>query len=283
MLAPRSVHTLLFFFAILACDRTDSEVAGSPAAIQGGAAEGSQAAPEDTRQGIAPRPGEGHGADGREGVESTGVGDAPRSGVETTQAADSAEHGGGPSPDLLRVLHDADLIGEVRVTKVTGRDGTMGRAGLDVIYSDVEFEAIEMIRDGGNLATDGSFALTFLGGELEGRSLEASDGPRLSPGDHFIMIAKSDARPYPTYDGSAGILPIIDGRVHTNHGYLLLGIGPRGYRVAVPQDRVHVPPFPTPEGTARGRPLLPVTAARDEAMTPRAALDALRAVLESRP
>ncbi|MCA9580754.1 MAG: hypothetical protein KC416_03110 [Myxococcales bacterium] len=179
---------------------------------------------------------------------------------------------------LDAVLARADFVGEVTVKAIHSRYGVMGRAQSEAIWTDVEFEAGDFIKDRTGLASRGSFSLPFLGGRVGERSMRIDHMPEFEVGMRAIVILRADETPSPTYSGQYGVLPIRDGRVMTYFGHLLTGIHADGYEVLTPADKVAPAPAIEALGDASGEMLNPEVGSLDDAMTVPAALAALAAL-----
>lgn len=184
---------------------------------------------------------------------------------------------------LSKVLKRADFVGEVQVRRITGRDGFTGRAKVDAIWSDIEFDVGEVIKDANGSTAGGNLTLSFLGGNIGDRAMHVDHLPQFQEGDRAILIVKSDEKPSPTFAGQYGVLPIRDGRVHTYFGHYLAGINDRGYQVLTPAHLMPTAPAPTPMGDATGRVVKPEVGTLADALLPSEALAELQFLMEVSP
>jgi hypothetical protein len=210
--------------------------------------------------------------------------DRPASPPNSTQsvslAKDSNTRNAPPVPTLAGWLHDATFVGEVRVMSVVGRKGTMGRAEVEAIWTDVTFETLNVIKDTTEAKEEGSLTLSFLGGEVDGVTLSVSNAPRFREQEEMIIIAKHGQRPYPTYLGTAGVLRVVDGKVFTYENTPVVGAD--GMQLITAPYRDTLPrraPLPVPRGDTLGRAVPMAVAIPAEPLSVEETLDRLDALL----
>lgn len=83
---------------------------------------------------------------------------------------------------------DADLVAEVHVMKVTGRRGTMGRAKVDAIWSDLELAPGRILRDRTGVGADRTLTLSVLGGTVGQATMSVSEIPLFQSGERWLMF-----------------------------------------------------------------------------------------------
>lgn len=170
-------------------------------------------------------------------------------GCEKTRPMEAAQHVAPVTGSLAQLLASTPVVVHLRVTVATGRDGTMGRAQVPAIYTDLQ--VTELHRVLGSARLDG---LTVLGGEVQDRAHLLSDQVRLDAGDEIIAFLDPSKTPHPFIGGTSGILRVIDGRVFSYERRPLVAVMADGFVLAdtsAPDDAR----LPVGRGTATGHPV----------------------------
>lgn len=148
---------------------------------------------------------------------------------------------------FVQLLRSAPLVVRARVERVVGRDGTMGRAEVPAIYSDVSLTVLSQV---GNPTPGRSLAVTLLGGEVGDRAHHVSGQVQLSKNDEFIGFIDPNAMPHPFIGGTGGVFRIIDGSVSSFDGRDVVQVTKDGF-VLAPRP-VESGRLPVGQGTATG-------------------------------
>ncbi len=148
---------------------------------------------------------------------------------------------------FVQLLRAAPLVVHAKVERVTGRDGTVGKAQVPAIFSDLSLRVLGHASRGEPPET---LTLTVLGGQVGDRAHWVSESVRLSEGDEVLAFVDPQASPHPFIGETTGVFRVIDRAVFAFDGRAVLEVGPDGLLLAQP-----APPagrLPVGQGTATG-------------------------------
>lgn len=195
--------------------------------------------------------------------------------LPTAQAVHPAT---GREAPFQRMLSESDLIAEAVVTNVASRWGTMSGPEVNVIYSEVEFEVLDVVRDRTGLVQDDRITQTFLGGRIEAQAMYTSEDPLFTEGDHLILFLRAGHEPHPAWGGRRGIWRILDDGVHAYDGAPFAEILEAGPRI-VRAPQMAPAPVPT-DGRSSVREVLPYDAGDSATAPAEDVIDELRSLIE---